>query len=61
MDGWMGISFFDVSFLRLALCSALLPSSSASERASERASDGEESVDHLRCGWHTHAKYGAEK
>jgi hypothetical protein len=37
MDGWMGISFFDVSFLRLALCSALLPSSSASERASERA------------------------
>jgi hypothetical protein len=57
MDGWMGISFLDVSFLRFALLCCAAPV----VVVGERASDGEESVDHLRCGWHTHAKYGAEK
>jgi hypothetical protein len=59
MDGWIGISFFDVSFLHFApLCCA---APVVVVVVGERASDGEESVDHLRCGWHTHAKYGAEK
>jgi hypothetical protein len=37
MDGWIGISFFDVSFLRLALCSLVLRCSCRRRRASERA------------------------
>ncbi len=38
MDGWIGISFFDVSFLRFALCSLVLRCSRRRRRrASERA------------------------
>ncbi len=57
MDGWMDRDLILCSELP-ALCSLLLR---CSRRRRRRASDGEESVDHLRCGWHTHAKYGAEK